>query len=88
MHIFNSCISSNTIPDIFKHAECIPLHKKGSTLDLNNYRCISILPPIAKLFEKLIAKQIRDYFENNNLFFIGQHGFRKHFSFNKLVQNE
>ena len=47
LHIFNSCISSNTMTDIFKHAECIPLHKKVSTLDLNNYLCISFLPQIA-----------------------------------------
>ena len=32
-------------------------------VDVNNYRGISILPPIAKLFEKLIAQQIRMYFE-------------------------
>ena len=80
VHLFNSCISLNKIPDAFKHAECIPLHKKGSMVDVNNYRGISILPPIAKLFEKLIAQQIRSYFENNKLFFAGQHGFRKHFS--------
>ena len=47
---------------------------------MNNYRCISIFPPLAKLFEKLLAKQIRDYFENNKLFYAGQHGFRKGFS--------
>ena len=29
LHIFNSCISSNTMTDIFKHAECIALHKKS-----------------------------------------------------------
>ena len=55
LHIFNSCISLSTIPDIIKHAECIPLDKKGSALDLNKYRCISILSLIAKLFENLIA---------------------------------
>jgi hypothetical protein len=80
VHLFNSCISLNKIPDAFKHAECIPLHKNGSMVDVNNYRGISILPPITKLFEKLIAQQIRSYFENNKLFFVGQHGFRKHFS--------
>ena len=80
LNIFNSCIKENKIPDIFKYAECIPLHKKGSIVELNNYRGISILPPLAKLFEKLIAKQIRAYFESNNLFYSGQHGFRKNFS--------
>ncbi|RNA37383.1 RNA-directed DNA polymerase from transposon BS [Brachionus plicatilis] len=35
--------------------------KKGSTDDLNSYRGVSVLPPIAKLFEKLIHKQISIY---------------------------
>ena len=56
-----------------------------STLDLNNYRGISIFPRIVKLFKKLIAEQIRDYFENKNLFFIRQYGFRKHFSFESAL---
>jgi hypothetical protein len=58
-----------------------PLYKsKGDRSDLNNYRGISVLAPIAKLFEKCIAAQIFDYFESNKLFFVGQHGFRKNFS--------
>jgi hypothetical protein len=44
---------------------------------MNNYRGISILPILAKLFEKLLAFQIFEYFETNNLFYSGQHGFRK-----------
>ena len=32
----NSCLHQCKIPDIFKFAEVIPLHKKGSTLELNN----------------------------------------------------
>ena len=43
---------------------------------MNNYRGISILPPIAKIFEKILAEQIRIYFEINNLLYFGQHGFR------------
>jgi hypothetical protein len=78
--LFNTCIVTNKIPSKFKFAVCLPLLKKGSTKDMNNYRCISILPPIAKLLEKLLAKQIRDYFGNNKLFYAGQHGFRTGFS--------
>jgi hypothetical protein len=53
--LFNTCIVTNKIPSKFKFAVCLPLLKKGSTKDMNNYRCISILPPIAKLLEKLLA---------------------------------
>ena len=50
IHLFNSCISLNKISDAFKHAECIPLNKKVSMVDVNNYRGISILPPIANIY--------------------------------------
>ena len=80
-NIFNACVNSNVFPDEWKCAIVTPLYKnKGDRTDLNNYRCISVLAPIAKLFEKCIAAQIFDYFETNKLFFIGQHGFRKNFS--------
>ena len=75
--LFNDIIASNIIPAEWKSAVVTPLFKnKGDKLDMNNYRGISIIPPVAKIFEKIISKQITDYFENNMLFFEGQHGFR------------
>ncbi len=54
-----------------------PLYKnKGSPTDMNNYRGISVLTPIGKMFEKIVATQITTHFNINNLFFDGQHGFR------------
>ena len=78
---FNDCLNENLFPDEWKCAIVTTIFKgKGSRSDVNNYRGISVLSPISKLFEKCIASQIFDYFESNNLFFIGQHGFRKNFS--------
>ena len=58
-----------------------PLYKnKGSTEEVNNYRGISVLPPIAKLFEKLLHKQISTYLNTNNILSNEQHGFRKNHS--------
>ena len=75
--LFNSCIDKSALPDEFKQAIVTPLYKnKGNADDINNYRGISVLPPIAKVFEKLLAEQARIYFEVNKLFFSGQHGFR------------
>ena len=74
-------IITNSIPSEFKCAIVTPLYKgKGSKREINNYRGISVLPPLAKLFEKVLASQIFDYFESNKLFYAGQHGFRKGFS--------
>ena len=65
------------MPDEWKSAIVTPLYKrKGLPDDCNNYRSISILPPIAKVFEKLICFRMLSHFSSNNLLSIDQHGFR------------
>jgi hypothetical protein len=65
----------------WKGAVVTPLYKnKGDKTDPNNYRGILVITPVAKLFEKIISEQITRYFEKNNLFFDGQHGFRQSYS--------
>ena len=74
---FNNCIDSSILPDDFKAACVTPLFKnKGKIDDVNNYRGISVLIPVAKVFEKILGEQIMSYFSRNLLFFDGQHGFR------------
>ena len=46
----------------------------------SNYRPISLLPSISKIFEKVIFNQMSEYFENNDLIFKNQYGFRKNHS--------
>ena len=76
VNLFNSCIDNGTFINKWKQAIVTPLHKKGSLNDMNNYRGISVLPPISKLFETVLANQIKFYFNENKLFSIDQHGFR------------
>ena len=79
--LFNQCIQTCTIPKEWKTALVTPLFKnKGDTTDLNNYRGISVIPPIAKLFEKILATQIKIHLKANEILFIGQHGFRDNHS--------
>ena len=78
--LFNDCFTTSNIPIEWKSAVVTPLFKKGDPTEINNYRGISVLPPISKVFEKLICLQITSYFLSNNLFFKGQHGFRKNHS--------
>ena len=59
---FNNCLSNSNIPIEWTHAIVTPLYKKkGPVTLMNNYRGISILTLIAKLFEKLIFSQISNY---------------------------
>jgi hypothetical protein len=79
--LFNRCLSTGEIPDEFKIAQITPIYKgKGSKSDLENYRPISVLSPISKIFEMLLAERITDYFESNGLFNNIQFGFRKNLS--------
>ena len=64
------------MPLEWKTAVVSPIFKKGETIDVNNYRGISVLPPVAKIFEKILATQIIIYLNINKILFNGQHGFR------------
>ena len=76
-NLFNDCIKACSIPTEWKTAVVTPLYKQsGNIEDVNNYRGISVLPPIAKIFEKLLASQISDHLNRNQLLFRGQYGFR------------
>ena len=76
----NQSLNTGIFPEKLKIAKVIPIHKKEDPSLLENYRPISILPSISKIFEKIICNQINDYFNLNNLFHSGQYGFRKHHS--------
>lgn len=78
--LINECLKTGIFPDALKVACVIPVFKKGSKDDLSNYRPISLLPIISKIFEKAIKKQIVEYLENHNLFNKYQYGFREKLS--------
>jgi hypothetical protein len=51
--------------------------KKGSKNDLNNYRGLSVLPPVGKALEKIMFEQMITFINENNILFPSQHGFRQ-----------
>ena len=57
-----------------------PLFKKGDVTLLNNYRPISLLPCLSKIFERVLFNQLYDYFDRNDLLTLHQYGFRKNHS--------
>ena len=75
---FNYCIDIGESPQIFKHADITPAHKKKEKIDKTNYRPVSILPNLSKIYEKLIYNQLYDYFDK---IFLSQCGFRRGYCF-------
>ena len=72
--IFNYSISS--FPEEWKCSKFIPLFKQGERADVNNYRPISIIPVVAKAFERIIYDQPYAYLSDNNMIAAHESGFR------------
>ena len=75
---FNNAIETSTFPEQLKYADVKPVFKKDSRTDKKNYRPISILPNISKIYERCINKQLEEYFQA--LLSKYQCGFRKGYS--------
>lgn len=55
----------------------VPIHKKGSTTEKENYRPISLISPYSKVFEKAIMYRLLSFFEHHDILSKQQYGFRK-----------
>ena len=85
-YLFNSCMLSGFFPDELKIARVIPLFKSENTNLMSNYRPISILPTLSKIFEKLIHVRIYQFLDENQVLYSYQFGFRKAHSTVHAVQ--
>ena len=65
--IINQSILTWIFPDQLKLAKVKPLYKKEDKCWLNNYRPISLLPKLSKIFERVMYKQLYQYFNENKL---------------------
>ena len=61
--LINKSIDSSCFPSQLKIAKIFPIHKSGPKSDPSNYRPISILPTISKLFERHINKHLMFFFK-------------------------
>ena len=86
-HIINLSISTETVPDLLKQAIVKPLYKKGSRLEVGNYRPVSLLCIISKILEKAVYVQLEKYLIDNNLLYEYQSGFRKSYSTDTCLIN-
>jgi len=75
--LFNKSISDGVFPDCLKIAKVIPVHKTGDRKAVNNYRPISVLPTLSKIFERLMFERLSGFLSQCNILSPHQFGFRK-----------
>ena len=75
--IINASLQQGKVPSAWKCARVIPLFKKGSALNMDNYRPISVLPVISKPLEREVHNQLTKYLREHKILSPYQYGFRK-----------
>lgn len=75
--MFNRVLSEGKFPSIWKLARVSPIHKSGDINNPSNYRPISVLPVLSKIFEKHINHHLQEYLTKKKIIHELQCGFRK-----------
>ena len=78
--IINQSLCTGIFPSRLKIGKVLPLFKKGDQFSFENYRPISLLTSISKIFEKVVFDQLYEYFTLNKLLYNSQYGYRKEHS--------
>jgi hypothetical protein len=75
-NLINSSFSNGKFPDILKIAEVIPIYKTGAPNNVSNFRPISLLSPLSKIFEKCMVTRIMDFLVKFSILSPVQFGFQ------------
>lgn len=85
--IFNSIITKSSFPLLWKTAKIIPIPKCTNAIEPKDFRPISILPGLSKVFERIIKNQICNHLERNSHLNENQSAYRKNHSTNTALLN-
>ena len=67
--LFNMCLKESCFPDCWKVSSVVPVFKNvGEKSTAKNYRPVSLLSVVSKVFEKLVYNRIVDHLEQSGLF--------------------
>jgi hypothetical protein len=67
--LINMSVESGIYPDKLKHAKVIPIFKNDDETDPSNYRPISLLSIFNRIFEKVMYKRLKIFFEKYNILY-------------------
>jgi hypothetical protein len=73
-------LAQSIYPERLKFSLIKPIYKSGDKSSPSNYRTISLLPVLSKIFEKVIYDRLFDYLHSNVQLNEHQHGFRSEMS--------
>ena len=76
-NLFNKIYEYGYFPETWSEGYIIPLHKKGSINDVENYRGITLLSTLGKLFTRVINNRLTEWAENYAILIEAQAGFRQ-----------
>ena len=75
-HLINLSFSSGVFPNYLKAATVVPVFKNGPKDCISNFRPISLLNTISKIYEAAMKSRLSSFLENQNLLSPSQYGFR------------
>ena len=78
--VVNNYIATNSFPDAWKTARISPIPKIIQPVELKDYRPVSILPVLSKVYEKLVLQQLAVFIERESVYHQYQWGYRKNHS--------
>ncbi|XP_040286085.1 uncharacterized protein LOC120999281, partial [Bufo bufo] len=73
--LFNQSLATGVVPEDWKLAKVVPIHKKGSREESGNYRPVSLTSIVGKLMETILKERIVEHLKSHGLKDEKQHGF-------------
>ena len=74
--LFNKIFDKGHFPEEWSEGYIVPLHKKGSINDVDNYRGITLLSVLGELFTRILNNRLSEWAENYHVLIEAQAGFR------------
>ena len=81
MHLFNKVLDTGDVPSDWLRGIIVPIYKnKGDRKDPVNYRGITLLSCVGKMFTSILNNRLACFIKYNNILSENQTGFRKGYS--------
>jgi hypothetical protein len=86
-HIINNSLLHGTFPSELKIANVIPIFKCANIEEINNYRPVSLLTVLSKIYEKVFYRRLIDFLNEQKILYKSQYGFRENSSTYMAIVN-